>query len=105
MRFDRWHRLEDAATTAPQRPGVFQVRLEEGLVRYPRGRAAMIHYGAGSDLQADLLAFAQMHAGQPWLVRVTRDPVDDPPARLQRLLADFCERFGAAPHPPGPAET
>jgi len=64
----------------------------------------MIYYGAADDLRRGLVAFAQAHEGRPWLVRVTRDPIADPQAHLERLLADFNERFGAAPHPPSPPE-
>lgn len=100
LRFDRCHPLAAAAQNMADRPGVFQLRLAEGLVDYPRGRSAMVGYGAAASLRRAVAAVASARVGAPWLCRCTRDPVDDPPAALARLVADFRERFGEAPRPP-----
>jgi hypothetical protein len=100
LRFDRWHPLAAAADNMPDRPGVFQLRLAEGLVDYPRGRSAMVGYGSAPSLRRAVAAVAAAREGAPWLCRCTRDPVDDPPAALARLVADFRDRFGEAPRPP-----
>ncbi len=97
MRFGPWYPLADAPSHAPRRPGVFQVRRERGLVQYPRGRAAMVHYDAGPQLRAAVTAFATAHPGAALLCRWSRDPAPDPAAALERLLRDFEARFGAPP--------
>lgn len=100
LRFDRWIPLAAAAEHMPDRPGVFQLRLERGLVDYPRGRSAMVGYGASASLKRAIAAVAADHGHAPWLCRCTRDPVDDPAAALARLVDDFRERFGDEPRPP-----
>ena len=100
MRFGRWVRLAEAADEMSEEPGVFQLRLERGLVAYPRGRSAMILYGAGRSLRAAVAEVAAAHPGAPWLARAAVGPVADPEAALAGLIADFAARFGAAPHLP-----
>jgi len=86
---------------APVAPGVLQVRREVGLVDYPRGKSAMILYAAADDLRGACERLAAQYPGMAWLVRWNRDPVEDPvedPAgAVDRLIAEFVERFGAAP--------
>ena len=73
------------------------MRLARGLQRYPRGRSAMVHYQAAPSLRAAVAAYATAHAGEDWLCRHSADPVADPVAAAERLIADFSARFGAPP--------
>lgn len=95
MQFGPWHRL--LADQFPATPGVLQLRREHGLVDYPRGRSAMILYLAADDLHAEVTRLAATYPDRPWLVRCNRAPLRDPASELVRLLADFSDRFGAAP--------
>jgi hypothetical protein len=104
MQFGTWYPLEEAAAHAPASPGVFQVRLREGLIDYPRGKSAMVHYEVAGDVRAAASAFAAGHPGRPWLCRHTiemsAEEVDDVDAFHRRLLRDFVNRFGAPPTQP-----
>jgi len=104
MRFCSWYALADVAVHAPATAGVFQVRVAEGLLDYPRGKSAMIHYEVAGDLRAAAARFATRHAGADWLCRHTiemsaRD-VEDVKALHAKLLGDFQNRFGSAPRLP-----
>ena len=101
MHFGRWHEIANAAESAPPGPGLYQVRLESGLIDYPRGKSAMILYGAAADLAAEARGLSAAHPGRPWLVRFSEDlsaeDAGDRHAILHRLLASFERRFGAPP--------
>jgi hypothetical protein len=97
MNFGPWSPLH--AAQLPSGPGVLQVRREHGLVVYPRGKSAMVHYAAAEDLRAAAAALAAAHPDAAWLVRCNRAPVVDPEAAATRLIAEFVERFGAPPRP------
>jgi len=97
VRFGVWVRLCEAAGVAPGEPGVLQVRREVGLVEYPRGRSAMILYTAADDLRGACERLAAQAGGMAWLVRWNRDPVGDPAGTVDRLIAEFVERFGMKP--------
>jgi hypothetical protein len=103
-RFGRWYRLQVAAAHAPPGPGVFQVRLAHGLVVYPTGRSAMVHYEASADLPGAVRRFAQLHEGRDWLCRFAEDlsarDAADPDGMVAGLLASFRRRFGAPPGTP-----
>ena len=100
MKFGPWHPLPAAGDQLPPAPGVLQVRVREGLVRYPRGKSAMICYAAAADLQALAVTLARTHQGAPWLCRASLGPCADPEAAVARLLADFRGRFGECPKIP-----
>ncbi|HVV88720.1 MAG TPA: hypothetical protein VHE35_37000 [Kofleriaceae bacterium] len=95
--FGRWYPLADAAAHAPAAPGVLQLRLADGLLDYPRGKSAMLHYAAASDLRAAATELAAAHPGTGWLCRHTDGPVGDPAALAADLLRTFTARFGAPP--------
>jgi hypothetical protein len=101
MRFGPWYPLADAAHHAPAGPGVFQIRLAEGLRDYPTGKSAMVHYAAATDLRAATTAFAAAHADRPWLCRHTIEMTAADEARAaahhEQLVRDFTARFGSAP--------
>lgn len=104
MKFGRWYPLADASRLAPGGPGVFQIRVADGLLDYPRGKSAMVHYEAATDVRAAAAAFAARHLGAPWWCRHTIEPdglaAADAAALAARLLREFTSRFGSAPTPP-----
>jgi hypothetical protein len=89
-------RLADEAAL-PGMAGVLQVRREVGLVVYPRGKSAMILYAGVEDVRAACRRIAAEHPGRAWLCRWNRDPVEDVAGAVARLIAEFVQRFGAAP--------
>jgi hypothetical protein len=112
MRFVPWYPLAEAARRAPATPGIFQVRVRAGLVNYPRGKSAMIHYGGGEDVRAAAVAFAATHVGphrgphpvDDWLCRhaveLSAWELDHPAAACELLVERFRARFGAPPRIP-----
>lgn len=99
MQFGRWYPLAAAADHAPAAPGVFQIRTRSGLLDYPRGKSAMVHYQAAADVRAAACALAQAHPAADWLCRHLED-LDDTasaPAVAQKLIRDFAARFGTPP--------
>lgn len=93
-----------ASPPLPTIPGVFQLRVEQGLLAYPRGRSAMVAYGAGSDLQAALAALLRGPIGEharrlgPLLCRfAAADPHRLPAEHLARLHERFVAQFGSLP--------
>lgn len=99
----------DADADIPAGPGVFQIRVAHGLLAYPRGRSAMVAYGAGDDVRAALAAFTGSEAGRaaqalgPLLVRfAVPDPHETPASHLARLTTRFIDQFGAPPRTPEP---
>ncbi|HZS38422.1 MAG TPA: hypothetical protein VFF06_16420 [Polyangia bacterium] len=101
MSFGRWEPLDDAE--APAGPGVLQARRAEGLIDYPTGKSAMIHYGA--DDVALSAALERLRAAlspadrAATLVRFApADGREAPSETLERLLRQFAARFGAPPH-------
>lgn len=104
MKFGAWHRLEESAERLPARAGVLQVRLERGLVRYPRGKSAMIRYAGADDVRRLAAELAAAHPGAPWLCRASEGECADPAAAAARLVAEFDERFGSGPLIPGASD-
>ena len=104
MRFVPWYPLAEAGDHAPAAPGVFQVRVRSGLIEYPRGKSAMIHYQAAADVRAAALELAAAHPGADWLCRHAEEmsawELAHPRDVLDRLLDRFLRRFGAPPTPP-----
>jgi hypothetical protein len=107
MRFCPWYPLTDADRHAPASGGVFRIRIPDGLVDYPTGKSAMIHYEASGDLRAAIAAFRSAHPiGAGWLCRHTIEMTGSDLAESvelhARLLRDFTSRFGTAPTIPAP---
>ena len=110
LRFSAWYPLVLDAVDAntPRDPGVYEVRVYGPLLGYPKGRSAMVLYGA-SHAEARTLrdALNELCArGLPAsaLSAVGHHPVyfrtatcARPGDELRRLLADFQMRFGANP--------
>jgi len=104
MTFGRWYPLAQAGDNAPAQPGVLQLRLEQGLVDYPTGKSAMIHYALCPDLRRSAGELAALHDQSPWLCRhsetLTSAERADLEAAFVRLVDTFRARFGAAPTVP-----
>jgi hypothetical protein len=104
MRFCPWYPLADAGRHAPAERGVLQVRVAAGLLRYPTGQSAMLHYELAGDVRAAAARFAALHPGRDWVCRHTVEMTADDVAGLDtfhaRLLRDFRTRFGAEPEVP-----
>ncbi|MEO8703982.1 MAG: hypothetical protein ABI867_28285 [Kofleriaceae bacterium] len=119
MRFGPWYPLADAGDHAPASEGVLQLKLASGLIDYPRGKSAMVHYAHTPNVRAAALALANQ-ARDPEVDRLriafgaaTRpafaglvcrhlielDPVIDLAAFYAKLEAEFVRRFGTSPHP------
>lgn len=101
MEFGRWYPLTAAAEQAPPTPGVLQVRVRVGLVDYPRGKSAMVHYAVADDVRAAAVALAAAHPDVDWLCRHLLAPCDRATAVAlgSRLVRDFAARFGVEPTP------
>jgi hypothetical protein len=101
MRFCPWYPLAEAAAHAPAEEGVLQVRIAEGLIEYPRGKSAMVHYEHAQDVRAAAVALAARHAGRALLCRhLEREPGDpaNPAAAIhEKVRTEFIRRFGAEP--------
>jgi len=88
---------------------MFQVRVAEGLIDYPTGKSAMIHYETADDVRAAIAAFrarSPAAAAAAWLCRHTIEmtAADRAAATAElhaRLLREFTARFGTAPALPG----
>jgi len=103
MRFGPWYLLAQAGDLAPAGPGVLQLRLASGLIDYPRGKSAMVHYAHAPDVRAAAIAWASAHGADGIVCRhlIERDTAATPAALCARLLDDFARRFGAPPGLPG----
>ncbi len=104
MTFGQWHPLTDAAARAPHSSGVFQIKIPAGLVHYPRGKSAMIHYELAGDLREAIARFAETHPDTTWLCRIsvtmTKEEQRLPQIAFARLLERFKQRFGSPPRLP-----
>jgi len=100
-RFGDWTEPAAAEATAPAEPGVFQVRAKAELLRYPRGKSAMLFYGAARDLRAGIAAF-RLEVAPRWeepetALWIRWKPARDSDAALCAYLDLFQRRFGALP--------
>ena len=104
VRFGTWYPLEEASAHAPAQPGVFQIRIDSGLIQYPKGKSAMIHYAAADNLRAAATAFADAHAGSNWLcrhtIKLSADSAQDLQPLCARLVDRFSRSFGSPPRLP-----
>jgi hypothetical protein len=101
VRFGLWYPLSSAGDHAPAEPGILQLRLATGLVDYPRGKSAMVHYTEGKDIRAAALALATAHAATA-VDLVCRHLIEIPEATdlgtfYAKLLGEFVRRFGSPP--------
>ena len=100
MRFCPWYPLAEAAAHAPAGEGVLQLRVAEGLLDYPTGKSAMVHYEHAMDMRAAATDLARQHAGHALLCRhLEIEPGDavDLGAFHAKVREEFVRRFGCAP--------
>ena len=98
MRFCPWYPLAEAGSHAPAAEGVLQVRLADGLLDYPTGKSAMVHYAHASDVRAAACALAAAHP-QGYVCR----HLEEAPAGVDlaafhaKVREEFVRRFGSPP--------
>ena len=100
VRFCPWYPLADAAAHAPAAEGVLQLRRAEGLLDYPRGKSAMVHYEYAANVRAVATALAERHSNEALLCRhLEIDPGEavDLIAFHAKVLEEFLRRFGCPP--------
>jgi hypothetical protein len=99
MRFGPWYPLAEAGDLAPAAEGVLQLRLASGLLDYPRGKSAMVHYAHVGDVRAAASAWAHAHGSEGIVCRhlIEIDATTDLVAFYAKLSHDFATRFGAPP--------
>jgi len=76
------------------------VRLAEGLIDYPTGKSAMVHYEHASDVRARATALAAAHPTPALLCRhleIERDERVDLAAFHAKVREEFVRRFGSPP--------
>ena len=99
MRFCPWYRLAEAAEHAPAEEGVLQVRLATGLLDYPTGKSAMVHYAHALDVRAAATVLASEHVGEDLLCRhLEMAEGVDAVAFHAKVRDEFVRRFGSLPH-------
>jgi hypothetical protein len=103
LRFGPWYALADARDLAPEGEGVLQLRLAHGLLDYPRGKSAMVHYEHAASVAAAAQRWAVAHGAGGIVCRhlIETEPATDLAAFCAKLFDEFVRRFGAAPSPPG----
>jgi hypothetical protein len=104
MTFCRWYPLDEALSHTPVDAGVLQLRVRDGLIDYPRGKSAMIHYALADDMRQAVAALQPRFHAKPVLCRHTETlsstERSDLEAAFARLLETFRSRFGAEPGSP-----
>lgn len=101
MRFGPWYPLDESDDHAPEESGVLQLRRVQGLVDYPMGKSAMVHYEHAPNVRAAAHALASEHREADLLCRhlIEVPPATDLAAFCAKLRDDFVLRFGAPPSP------
>jgi len=99
MKFCPWYPLADVRDHAPEAPGVWQLRLAAGLLDYPRGKTAMVHYDHASDVRAAAAAWASAHGTDGIVCRhlIELDAATDLAVFYAKLSDEFVRRFGSSP--------
>jgi hypothetical protein len=79
---------------------VLQLRVAAGLLDYPTGKSAMVHYEHASDVRAAATVLAASHAGEALLCRhLEIEPGEsvDLAAFHAKVREEFVRRFGCEP--------
>ncbi len=103
MQFCPWYPLADAARHAPVGEGVLQLKLAAGLLDYPLGKSAMVHYEHAADTRTAAIALAARLVGLDLMCRhleIAADGAVDPQAIHGKVLGEFVRRFGVPPKLP-----
>lgn len=101
MRFSDWHTFDELAEQVPAEPGLFQIKIREGLLSYPQGKTAMFYYGYSEDLNYGLQKF---HENILPILNMESEilfarwmAVEDFEVRFKNLLDFFHSNFGSFP--------
>ena len=100
MRFCPWYPLAEAIAHAPEREGVLQLRVAQGLLDYPTGKSAMVHYEHAANVRAAATALARIHDSPVLLCRhleIEPGETVDLGAFHAKVRDEFIRRFGAPP--------
>ena len=100
VRFCPWYPLGEAGNHAPAGEGVLQIRLAEGLLDYPSGKSAMVHYEHAADVRASATRLAADHADRALLCRhleIEDTAAVDLAAFHAKVRDEFIRRFGCPP--------
>jgi hypothetical protein len=100
VRFCPWYPLADAAAHAPAAEGVLQLRLADGLLEYPAGKSAMVHYAHAADVRACATLLAAAHPTPALLCRhldLEGEEGVDLVAFHAKVREEFIRRFGSPP--------
>lgn len=99
MRFCPWYPLADAALHAPAGEGVIQVRMEAGLLDYPTGKSAMVHYEHTADARGAAVALAAAHPTGFLCRHLEIEGAEhvDLAAFHAKVREEFVRRFGTPP--------
>jgi hypothetical protein len=100
MRFCPWYPLAAAAQCAPDGEGILQVRVKDGLLEYPTGKSAMVHYECAGNVRAAATALASAHSDSDLLCRhleLEAGETVDLDAFHAKVREEFVRRFGVAP--------
>jgi hypothetical protein len=100
VRFCPWYPLAEAAAHAPAAEGVLQLRLAEGLIDYPSGKSAMVHYEHAPDVRAAATQLAQRYRDRALLCRhleIAPGEAVDLAAFHAKVRDEFVRRFGSPP--------
>ncbi|MFQ5651552.1 MAG: hypothetical protein ACE5IY_16575 [bacterium] len=100
MRFTDWVSLEHMEI-APSEPGLFQLKVQVGLLQYPLGKSAMFYYGYAEHLayglekfRAEILPALEVDE-EDLLVRWITP--EDTLGRFKNHMDRFCASFGSLP--------
>lgn len=99
--FVHWYALRQAIEHAPTGAGVFQIRIATGLIDYPSGKSAMVHYDWAENLQRKISQVAQDHPEGDFLCR--HQSSEQPAVLLAFVFSQFERRFGTPPCWPLPS--
>jgi len=101
MPFCPWYPLSDAGAHAPAAEGVLQVRIADGLLDYPRGKSAMVHYEHAADVRAAATALARRVGDSGGLLcrhlELEAGERSDAATIYEKVRDEFVRRFGAPP--------
>ncbi len=100
MRFCPWYPLAEAAQHAPAEDGVLQIRIAAGLLDYPTGKSAMVHYAHAPDVRAYATRLSRERGGEALLCRHLEIEVGervDAAAFHAKVTEEFIRRFGSEP--------
>lgn len=101
MRFSDWITFDEIAEQVPIEPGLFQIKISEGLLSYPTCKTAMFYYGYSEDLNYGLQKFSQeilpLLKMQAEILLARWMAAEDFEIRFKKQLDFFRSNFGSFP--------